>query len=132
MPATPGTSAQKTVNPGVGTAASVTWDPFYGIEVGRTISSTASVNQMGTITITGSATPVHTAKTLYTATTAGGVSNAQYEWSSNDTGVTIRALAGGKAEFSFSGAGAHTVTVKITDNNKSDSPKSQTLNITAS
>ena len=36
MPATPGTSAAKTIDPAMGLASSVTWDPFFGIEVGRT------------------------------------------------------------------------------------------------
>ena len=37
MPATPGTSTDVTVNPAIGLTASVTWDPFVGIEAGRTI-----------------------------------------------------------------------------------------------
>ena len=36
MPATPGTSADVTVDPAVGLVTSVTWDPFVGIEAGRT------------------------------------------------------------------------------------------------
>lgn len=36
MPATPGTSADVAVNPAVGSVNSVTWDPFVGIEAGRT------------------------------------------------------------------------------------------------
>lgn len=36
MPATPGTSVDVTVDPAVGLVTSVTWDPFVGIEAGRT------------------------------------------------------------------------------------------------
>jgi len=36
MPATPGTSTTKTINPAMGFVSSDTKDPFVGIEVGRT------------------------------------------------------------------------------------------------
>ena len=123
MPATPGTSTQVTVNPGVGTAASVTYDPFVGIEVGRTLSNTAATNQMGTITVSGSTTPVHGTASTYTATTVGSLSNAKYEWATTDAAAVITPLSGGRASIKFSVAGNYNVTVKITDNNKSDSPK---------
>ena len=37
MPATPGTSTLVEVDPAIGLASSDTWDPFVGIEAGRTI-----------------------------------------------------------------------------------------------
>ena len=36
MPATPGTSAAKTLDPAIRLVSSTTWDPFVGIEAGRT------------------------------------------------------------------------------------------------
>ena len=41
MPATPGTSTDVTIDPSIGFVASTTWDPFVGIEAGRTITGSA-------------------------------------------------------------------------------------------
>ena len=37
MPATPGTSTDVTIDPAIRLVSSTTWDPFVGIEAGRTI-----------------------------------------------------------------------------------------------
>ena len=39
MPATPGTSAAKTISPAIRLVSSTTWDPFVGIEAGRTVTA---------------------------------------------------------------------------------------------
>ena len=39
MPATPGTSAAKTISPAIRLASSTTWDPFVGVEAGRTYTA---------------------------------------------------------------------------------------------
>ena len=36
MPATPGTSTDVTIDPAIRLVSSTTWDPFVGIEAGRT------------------------------------------------------------------------------------------------
>ena len=41
MPATPGTSAAVTIDPAIRLVSSTTWDPFVGIEAGRTITEPA-------------------------------------------------------------------------------------------
>ncbi len=41
MPATPGTSAAKTLDPAIRLVSSTTWDPFVGIEAGRTYTEPA-------------------------------------------------------------------------------------------
>ena len=41
MPATPGTSAAKTLDPAIRLVSSTTWDPFVGIEAGRTYEAPA-------------------------------------------------------------------------------------------
>ena len=41
MPATPGTSAAKTLDPAIRLVSSTTWDPFVGIEAGRTYAAPA-------------------------------------------------------------------------------------------
>jgi hypothetical protein len=41
MPATPGTSAAKTLDPAIRLVSSTTWDPFVGIEAGRVYDSGA-------------------------------------------------------------------------------------------
>ena len=41
MPATPGTSAAKTLDPAIRLVSSTTWDPFVGIEAGRTYAEPA-------------------------------------------------------------------------------------------
>ena len=47
MPATPGTSTQVTVDPAIGFVASTTWDPFVGIEAGRTITEPTDTTSGG-------------------------------------------------------------------------------------
>ena len=42
MPATPGTSTDVTIDPSIGFVASTTWDPFVGIEAGRTYVAPAA------------------------------------------------------------------------------------------
>ena len=42
MPATPGTSAAKTVEPAIGLASSTTWDPFVGVEAGRSVTTASA------------------------------------------------------------------------------------------
>ena len=48
MPATPGTSAAVTIDPAIRLVSSTTWDPFVGIEAGRTLTE-------GTSTVSGGA-----------------------------------------------------------------------------
>lgn len=47
MPATPGTSAAKTISPAIGLASSTTWDPFVGVEAGRTITAPSAPTTRG-------------------------------------------------------------------------------------
>jgi hypothetical protein len=47
MPATPGTSAAKTLDPAIRLASSTTWDPFVGIEAGRTYTATPAETTRG-------------------------------------------------------------------------------------
>ena len=47
MPATPGTSTDVTIDPAIGFVASTTWDPFVGIEAGRTITEPAGTTSGG-------------------------------------------------------------------------------------
>ena len=47
MPATPGTSAAKTIDPAIGLASSTTWDPFVGVEVGRTVTGSSARTTSG-------------------------------------------------------------------------------------
>ena len=55
MPATPGTSAAKTLDPAIRLVSSTTWDPFVGIEAGRTYAAPAPIvfGAAGTDTIKG-------------------------------------------------------------------------------
>jgi hypothetical protein len=45
MPATPGTSATKTITPAIGLVSSDTKDPFVGVEVGRTYVAPADTTR---------------------------------------------------------------------------------------
>ena len=53
MPATPGTSAAKTIDPAIRLASSTTWDPFVGIEAGRTYAAPAGDTGRATQTTKG-------------------------------------------------------------------------------
>jgi len=44
MPATPGTSAAKTIDPAIRLVSSTTWDPFVGIEAGRTLTASGGAD----------------------------------------------------------------------------------------
>ena len=45
MPATPGTSAAKTLGPAIRSVSSTTWDPFVGIEAGRAYAAPTGATQ---------------------------------------------------------------------------------------
>ena len=47
MPATPGTSAAKNVDPAIGLVSSTTWDPFVGVEAGRTVTAATAPTTKG-------------------------------------------------------------------------------------
>ena len=53
MPATPGTSAAKTIDPAIGLASSTTWDPFVPIEAGRTYAEPEAAAEASVETKTG-------------------------------------------------------------------------------
>tara|TARA_B100000073_G_scaffold335598_1_gene329395 strand:+ start:26 stop:199 length:174 start_codon:yes stop_codon:yes gene_type:complete len=53
MPATPGTSAKVELDPAIRLVSSETWDPFVGVEAGRTVVQPSATTEgaMGTDTI---------------------------------------------------------------------------------
>ena len=53
MPATPGTSAAVTIDPAIRLVSSTTWDPFVGVEAGRTYTASGGRGAAGTDTIKG-------------------------------------------------------------------------------
>ena len=89
--------------------------------------------QIGAVIVSGETAPLQSFPYNYTATTAGATaSGLSYEWSSVGGAVTSTNGATCEVQWFLDGAGSVTCTVSSSDPGVTDSPQSDTLNVTVS
>ena len=97
----------------------------------KALPSPAPAQTIGTVTITGSATPTHAVASTYTASISGTATGETYAWTSNDGSVVFTAQTAKSTDVTFSAAKSFDLTVTVTKAGATGSPKSKTLSVTA-
>ena len=88
---------------------------------------------IGTVTVTGDATPTDGTTETYSASISGDAGNLTYKWSVSDSGTVNGGDTGSSVDIDWSGTDASTVTCVVTsgDAGATDSPVTGTLTVTA-
>ena len=122
----PDDSGTRPANP----VSSETWDPFKGIEFGRSVVPATTI---GTVSVAGGATATDGVAKTFTASISGTATGVVYTWSAtgaNAANVAFSATNVAAPSVTFTGAGTYTLQVIATDSGASDSPVTKTHTVT--
>ena len=97
----------------------------------RTVGSLPALT-IGTVTITGSATPTSTQAEAYSVAISGTATDATYQWTTTDGSAVISAATAASTDVTFSTSGTFDLVCTVTSALSSDSPVAETLSVTVS